>query len=425
MGESSNSRHSSRHSIGDFISDRDFRCRISYTNTLPDVPFETKFIPYPFDLKRYVPYKPTKLETSFKFDQLVEKDLEICFDLVTASGFKNDTSAPLDPVDQRLVEEEEQLSVEEKRSKHHGLVVPWMRRTEYISSDFGNYSKLSAKARIKIGLTAANFQEETPVYRSRESQLQAIGKTFEEVEKARLDKPGVDIVEEMPILPDFEMWKLACAQVIFDVDPTPKDMEPSAGLKVEKFALIRGMTDEHGEQFVAYLLPTMETCDKIAQNADSISEGDLLEYRLFRQYNWILKSKASAGYEENYFFHIKDGQVRYNELETRVHLSRRKLQKNNRAIFDSHILVRYRELNEQELQAQAARVMALEPPIAESDESEEAESEKAVEEEEKDQLLDEKDDVPQTVVTTKSESEDTQDEDYQCEASTEDLTEDE
>ncbi|CDW60494.1 Paf1 domain containing protein [Trichuris trichiura] len=219
---------------------------------MPDVPFETKFVPYPFDLKRYVPYKPTKLETSFKFDQLVEKDLEICFDLVTASGFKNDTSAPLDPVDQRLIEEEDrQLSLHPFtfRSKHHGLVVPWMRRTEYISSDFGNYSRLSAKARIKLGLTAANFQEETPVYRSRESQLQAIGRTFEEVEKARLEKPGLAIIEEMPILPDFEMWKLACAQVIFDVDPTPKDMDPLAEVNVEKFALISDDTQDEDYQY--------------------------------------------------------------------------------------------------------------------------------------------------------------------------------
>uniref|UniRef100_A0A5S6Q9D3 RNA polymerase II-associated factor 1 homolog n=1 Tax=Trichuris muris TaxID=70415 RepID=A0A5S6Q9D3_TRIMR len=394
------------------VTDQDFRCHVMYTNSLPDVPFETKFIPYPFDLKRYVPYKPTKLEANFKFDQLVEKDLEVCVDLVTWTEFEPNTSASLHPLDQRLVEEEEHASVEEKRSKHHGLAVPWMRRTEYISSDLAGYGRLSTKARIKLDITTPVCSEEYTVYRTRENQLQAINETFEQVESARLEKPGVSIVEEMAILPDFEMWKLACAQVIFDVDPTPKDMEPPAGVEVEKLALIRGMTDEQGEQFVAYLLPTSETCDKIAQNGAVISVGELLEYRLFRQYNWILKSKASAGYEENYFFHVRNGQVLYNELETRVHLSRRKLHKTNGAIFDSRILVRQRPLNEQELQAQATRMLALQPAVVrESDESYEEESIKV--NEETDTWTDPKYDGLPESLTNKSESEEEQgDEEY-------------
>lgn len=41
------------------------------------------------------------------------------------------------------------------------------------------------------------------------------------------------------------------------------------------------------------------------------------DYVLAREYNWNVKNKASRGYEENYFFVMKDDGVYYNELETR------------------------------------------------------------------------------------------------------------
>ena len=41
------------------------------------------------------------------------------------------------------------------------------------------------------------------------------------------------------------------------------------------------------------------------------------DYKMFREYNWNVKSKASKGYEENFFFVVKDEGIYYNELETR------------------------------------------------------------------------------------------------------------
>lgn len=41
------------------------------------------------------------------------------------------------------------------------------------------------------------------------------------------------------------------------------------------------------------------------------------DYVLAREYNWNVKNKNSKGYEETYFFVMRDGRVAYNELETR------------------------------------------------------------------------------------------------------------
>lgn len=89
----------------------------------------------------------------------------------------------------------------------------------------------------------------------------------------------------------------------------------------------RGVMDESGEQFVAYFLPTEETMEKRAE--DLINERPYLddqeyEYKMAREYNWNVKSKASKGYEENYFLVMRKDGVYYNELETRVRLNKRR-----------------------------------------------------------------------------------------------------
>jgi len=85
-------------------------------------------------------------------------------------------------------------------------------------------------------------------------------------------------------------------------------------------AMIRGVMDESGEQFVAYFLPTEETMEKRAKDFTEGKEYDdeqEYEYKMSREYNWNVKSKASKGYEENYFFILRDDGFYYDELETR------------------------------------------------------------------------------------------------------------
>lgn len=84
--------------------------------------------------------------------------------------------------------------------------------------------------------------------------------------------------------------------------------------------MIRGVMDETGEQFVAYFLPTADTMEKRTQDASlgiDYNDSEEYDYKMARQYHWNVKSKASKGYEENYFFAFRDNAVYYNELETR------------------------------------------------------------------------------------------------------------
>merc|ERR1719438_113733 len=98
------------------------------------------------------------------------------------------------------------------------------------------------------------------------------------------------------------------------------------------------------------------------------------EYKMAREYNWNVKSKASKGYEENFFFLFRGDGVYYNELETRVRLSKRRLKAGQQA-SNSKLVVRHRPLNKQELKMQRYRERNLEPPNEEEEISEDEEEE--------------------------------------------------
>jgi len=59
------------------------------------------------------------------------------------------------------------------------------------------------------------------------------------------------------VFPVFNLWKYPFAQVQFDADPAPMSR-----LEEMSQAMIRGVMDENGEQFVAYFLPSQETLEK-------------------------------------------------------------------------------------------------------------------------------------------------------------------
>lgn len=135
--------------------------------------------------------------------------------------------------------------------------------------------------------------------------------------------------------------------------------------------------DESGEQFVAYFLPTEET---LVKRRDDFVKGipyqddEEYEYKMAREYNWNVKSKASKGYEENYFLVVRPDGVYYNELETRVRLSKRRQKVGQAASSNTRLIVKHRPMDAQEFRMQRYREKQLEPP---GEEDEEMENEQA------------------------------------------------
>ena len=128
-------------------------------------------------------------------------------------------------------------------------------------------------------------------------------------------------------------------------------------------AMIRGVMDESGDQFIAYFLPTEETMDK--RKVDELEGREYLddceyEYKMAREYNWNVKSKATKGYEENYFFVFRDDCMVYNELETRLRLMKRRAKAGTHQ-SSTKLIVKHRPLDEAEFKKQEMRLKILQP----------------------------------------------------------------
>jgi RNA polymerase II-associated factor 1 len=85
----------------------DLLCRVKYCNTLPDIPFEPKFITYPFEQSRFIQYNATSLERAYKHELLTEHDLGVTIDLINPETYRFNPSAPsIVQADEKILEEE-------------------------------------------------------------------------------------------------------------------------------------------------------------------------------------------------------------------------------------------------------------------------------------------------------------------------------
>lgn len=359
----------------------DIICRVKYSNTLPDIPFDLKFLTYPFESDRFINYNPTSLERSHKFEVLTEHDLGVSIDLINRDIYQPDRNVVLDPADEKLLEEDSHAPQDTTRSKQHAKSVSWLRRSEYISTEQTRFQPQNMdKAEAKVGYNVKNSLREETLYMDRDHQINAINNTFEDTKKpitSHYFKPNVVPVEVYPVYPDFKNWKYPCAQVIFDADPSPGGKALPNQMEEMSQAMIRGVMDESGEQFVAYFLPTDSTLEKRRTDVtmERAYEDEVeYEYKMAREYNWNVKSKLSKGYEENYFLVIREEGMYYNELETRVRLSKRRQKMANQA-NNTKLVVKHRSLNAAEHKMQVTRDKQLEPQGDDDEEMVESEPE--------------------------------------------------
>ncbi|KAH8866941.1 RNA polymerase II-associated factor 1 isoform 1 [Schistosoma japonicum] len=359
-------------------------CRLKYQNNLPELPFDPKFLVYPLEPSRFLQYVATSLERNYKHELLTETDVGVEVDLIDPDVFRIDKKATLHPDDERLLEDEAPTFVNARKSRHQKSV-SWLRKTEYISTELYNRWNKSEKVESRLGYNVKRHLNEEIVYRDRESQINAIEETFNAARKPihkHYSKPNVHALEVLPVLPDFTLWRYPCAQVIFDDDPSRKNKTTTEQKEEVNQAMIRGMVDESGDHFVAYFLPTEQTKQLRrldAENRLPYTEGAAYEYELTREYNWNVKNKTMANYEENYFFCFRKDGVYYNELETRVRLSkRRKLNQSGTNVGvlqapKTRLIVHHRDFTDEELKAQTDRLYMLEHDV-EGDEDEEEEN---------------------------------------------------
>ena len=98
-----------------------------------------------------------------------------------------------------------------------------MRKPDYISTEQTRYQPTTIeKIESDIGFHVKKKMNVDDMYMDKDSQIRAIEKTFDDarepIEKHH-SKANVFAVEEYTILPDSDMWKYPCAQVINTIQP--------------------------------------------------------------------------------------------------------------------------------------------------------------------------------------------------------------
>lgn len=107
-------------------------------------------------LARFVQYKQTSLEKTYKHDLLTEQDLGVTIDLINPETYEvADSNLRLTEEDEKLLEDEVAAPQDTKRSRCHNRSITWLKKTEYISTEFNRYGASSDKTETKYVFSLA------------------------------------------------------------------------------------------------------------------------------------------------------------------------------------------------------------------------------------------------------------------------------
>ena len=117
IGSASGSRSPSAHrrQQGAGVERSGLVCRVKYTNTLPDIPFDSKSIKYPFSRNRFLEYKPTTLEKLCKVELHTDFDLGVNIDLINPETYIRPPGVELEPDDNALLQDDDSKKNDTKR----------------------------------------------------------------------------------------------------------------------------------------------------------------------------------------------------------------------------------------------------------------------------------------------------------------------
>jgi len=333
--QAAKSKQQKRKSI---IKSSEFLCDLKFGNSLPGIPFEPKFLAYPFPKDRFKKYQAHSLEKSFKYSIHPEPDLGIEIDLIDPECYTVPHPQPELPAeDERLLAMEEPgvkpANAGKKRGRNLSEIrpdVPWLRKTIYIENNlymqvhaFGSDAQF--KEQQKADIQAQIKSRET----SKQDRTASIRKSFVVCNGKQAlmhpTNPKLTATEVMPILPDMDRWPVQFTLVAFDEEPQLKEpasstSETSSKKRRVDRAIITNVKKVERRLVGDYLLPAKnkdaagEAAGEAAAEADATEEA---KFRFRRQY--ALNNETDDS-DRNYLLFFNEGKVTYAKLPTHLQL---------------------------------------------------------------------------------------------------------
>ena len=94
----------------------------------------------------------------------------VIIDLINPDTYKDGMSY-LEQEDEKLLEEDVAMPQDSKRLRHHNKNVSWLRKMEYISTEYNTFIPLAKKAKARVGCNIKKYVKEEDIYKDSESQL--------------------------------------------------------------------------------------------------------------------------------------------------------------------------------------------------------------------------------------------------------------
>eukprot|EP01114_Cavostelium_apophysatum_P018236 TRINITY_DN5601_c0_g1_i1.p1 TRINITY_DN5601_c0_g1~~TRINITY_DN5601_c0_g1_i1.p1 ORF type:complete len:419 (+),score=94.45 TRINITY_DN5601_c0_g1_i1:78-1334(+) len=326
----------------------EFICRTKYSNNLPPIPFDPKLLSYPFDKMRFVRYAATSLDRNMKHVLHCEPDLGIAIDLIDPAAYKAPSEVTLEDEDIAIVDPKEQVengttkspSMKRRTESPRSFSAPFLKKSTYITGAADSIRIKPDAIETKPGWRYKDKAREM----QRDEQIHAIEQTFE---ACRLPpkhplNPNLTAVEVLPVFPDFDLWPNIYSQVVLEKE---KVTDPERE-RQKNDAIIKAYSSENQTKFFAYLVP------KKRKRGEDFEEDPVEEdYEWEREYSYEVKK--GADYPDSYFFNFVNGHVYYDEISTRVNLS--KLKSKEGIPQPSKISTVYRQLSDREIATRDAR----------------------------------------------------------------------
>ncbi|KYR01513.1 RNA polymerase II-associated factor 1 [Tieghemostelium lacteum] len=365
--------------------DSDFNCKLKFENSLPPIPFEPKLLLIPTDFSKFINYRTTSMEKSYKYPMLTEPHLGIPIELIDPTLYYTPKSKlPIPTEDQTLLRS---LSVQEEEEKSLKSVkkpvrpsVTWLRKTEYLSVTEEN--QLGKKPNTSMRPQGASNQLALIEKPYQEAPGEIIENTFYAIKDENFvhpTNPSLKPVKILPVFPDFDLWANQYTEVSFDADPFEAPPAHLHGEELNIYVKNQQMAREKGTikgttgKFVYFISPTMvqvqpsfeDDIENDNNNNNNNNNNDSRQNKKYKidqnedgQYQYqmqkVFTSDVAVDKEnENYFLLVKDDAVYYNRVKTRLALKRVK-SKVDKTFVDKNIgkpeYVTYesRQLNDKE-----------------------------------------------------------------------------
>ncbi|KAG7393572.1 hypothetical protein PHYPSEUDO_007409 [Phytophthora pseudosyringae] len=302
----------------------EFLANLDFRNTLPDIPFDTKFVKYPHEPERLIKYKPNTLEMDYTYEIHEEPNIGLTIDLIDPAKYEAPQEPePLEVGDEQVLMMKEGHVGTKGRSKVRPTV-SWLRRTEYMGNDlYDSVHKFKSEAEIQSALREGTENALAEVVSvTLEDRAEA---SFRDINDSKLlvhpHSKKKKIAKVWDVFPDQLLSANKYAILSYDMLPS-EDVKSKGITSREERALLCGVNKkiQAGNELIqgSILLPN--------GSADDEESSDREKFSYLREYLMSVESLDSRESQHVAFMlDPESNQFTYTDILNRIQLRKTKM----------------------------------------------------------------------------------------------------